>query len=81
MLELTNQICSTLIMLLKRLSFALINNFKSLYKIITFAVTIPATLPVSIAYKGGSITSKLLTQDNTPPMPLSDAHLGGFLIL
>ena len=43
-----------------------------------FVPTVPILLPVRSAY--GSSTKKVLqTNDNTPPMPLFDAHLGGFL--
>lgn len=30
---------------------------------------------------GSVLKEKVFTQDNTPPMPLYDAHLGGFFFL
>ncbi len=49
-------------------------------KCCTFATTVPVLLPVRLAH-GSFSKDSLITQDNTPPMPLYDAHLGGFLIL
>jgi len=43
---------------------------------ITFAPTVPVLLPVRSAY-GSYLKTVLVTNDNTPPMPLLDAHLGG----
>ena len=48
----------------------------------TFAPIVPATLPISTASQGGSFeTEHTSFKDNTPPMPLSDAHLGGLFFL
>jgi len=46
----------------------------------TFEATVPAILLVRSVF--GSFSKKSsLTQNNTPSMPLSDAHLGGFFFL
>lgn len=51
-------------------------------KVAKFVLTVLATLPIRTASQGESFSFiKFLTQDNTPPMPLFDAHLGGFLFL
>jgi hypothetical protein len=47
----------------------------------TFAVMELATLPIRTASHGGSFLRNGLTKNNTPPMPLFDAHLGGFFFL
>ena len=47
---------------------------------ITFVPTVPVLLPVRSAYGSFSQTVHI-TKDNTPPMPLFDAHLGGLFFL
>jgi len=50
---------------------------ENIEKYYTFEATVPAVLPVRSVF--GSFSKKSsFTQDNTPSMPLSDAHLGGF---
>jgi hypothetical protein len=49
-------------------------------KMYIFAPTVPVLHTVRSA-SGSFSKDSLITQDNTPPMPLYDAHLGGFLIL
>lgn len=77
-------------------SFGIFNNFKSLKdnriknltlkmftefkKGITFAPTVPALHTVRSA-SGLLFFESIFTNNNTPPMPLHDAHLGGFLFL
>ncbi len=52
-------------------------NVKKYY---TFEATVPELLTVRSVF--GSFSKKsTFTQDNTPSMPLSDAHLGGFFFL
>ena len=47
---------------------------------VTFAITKLETHTTSTALK--SVLKKIVyTQDNTPPMPLLDAHLGGLFFL
>jgi len=46
----------------------------------TFAVTVPLLLPIRTA-QGSFFTDSNYTNYNTPPMPLFDAHLGGFLFI
>lgn len=41
----------------------------------TFVLTVPVLHTIRTAC--GSFSQKFLTENNTPPMPLSDAHLGG----
>jgi len=48
-----------------------------LEKNITFAPTVPVLLPVRSANGSFFMTTILY---NTPPMPLSDAHSGGFFL-
>lgn len=57
--------------------------FTEFKKIFTFASTVLATLKFErAAYQGESFAKdNSLPNDNTPPMPLHDAHLGGFLFL
>lgn len=85
MLELTNQLYARSIALLSTLLFVLANIIEVLYlipgKSITFVPTVLATLLIRTVFQGGSFALKFSTQDNTPPMPLSDAHLGGLFIL
>jgi len=51
-------------------------------KSVAFVPTVLATLPIRTASQGESFDSKSsLTQNNTPSMPLFDAHLGGFFML
>lgn len=54
--------------------------FTEFKKGITFALTVPVLLPIRIAH-GSLLKKSTFTNDNTPPMPLHDAHLGGFLFL
>ncbi len=50
-------------------------------KICIFATTVRITLPIRIASQGASFAQNvIITQDNTPSLPLYDAHLGGFFI-
>jgi hypothetical protein len=51
--------------------------FKNMY---IFAITVLLLLPIRTA-QGSFSKDSFFTQDNTPPMPLNDAHLGGFLFL
>lgn len=46
----------------------------------TFVITVLATLQSSkTAYQGESFAfSTSVSENNIPPMPLTDAHLGGF---
>lgn len=86
MLQFNIQIFSNVSMAnFKKLSFVLVKNIAELFvmpsKGITFVSTVLATLPIRTASQGGSFALKFSTQDNTPPMPLSDAHLGGLFIL
>ena len=46
-----------------------------------FVPTVLAALPIGAASQGESFEPILNTQDNTPPMPLFDAHLGGLFFL
>ncbi len=46
---------------------------------VIFASTVLATLPTRTASQGESFVFK--TFSNTPPMPISEAHLGGFFFL
>lgn len=46
----------------------------------TFAPTVPVQLSVRFA-SGSYFKDSLFTNNNTPPMPLHDAHLGGFFFL
>lgn len=46
----------------------------------TFVSTVPVLLPVRTAYRS-FYKDSFLINDNTPSMPLSDAHLGGFFVL
>lgn len=55
------------------------SNVESIYSVI-FAATVPALLPVRSAYRS-FLKESIFTKDNTPPMPLSDAHLGGLFFL
>jgi hypothetical protein len=45
-----------------------------------FAPTVPVLLPVRSAHRS-YLTDIYFNNDNTPPMPLYDAHLGGLLFL
>jgi hypothetical protein len=54
--------------------------FTELKKGVTLAPTVPLLLPVRSAQGSFSIRSNF-TNNNTPPMPLHDAHLGGFFFL
>lgn len=49
-------------------------------KVAKFVLTVLATLPIRTASQGESFALITILK-NTPPMPLSDAHLGGFLFL
>ena len=46
----------------------------------TFAATVPVLLTVGSAC-GSFLRESIFTYDNTPPMPLTDAHLGGLCFL
>lgn len=46
----------------------------------TFARTVPVQHTVRSA-SGSFFKDSTFTNNNTPPMPLHDAHLGGFLFL
>ncbi len=46
----------------------------------TFASIVPIVLPVRSA-NGSLLKNSSQLNDNTPPMPLFDAHSGGFFIL
>lgn len=49
---------------------------------LTFVLTVLATLPIRTASQGESFAlESSKTNNNTPSMPLSDAHLGGFFFL
>lgn len=49
-------------------------------KLSKFVLTVPVLLPVRTA--SGSFTKEVfLTQNNTPSMPLNNAHLEGFFFL
>jgi len=50
------------------------------YNCIIFASIVPVLLPACSV--NGSFSSKVIvTNNNTPPMPLLDAHLGGLFFL
>lgn len=51
-------------------------SFEYIIVFFTFALTVPVLHPVGSAYGSWNIDITLIN-DNTPPMPLSDAHLGG----
>jgi hypothetical protein len=51
--------------------------FKIFFKHCIFVLTVPELLTVRSVLGSFSLASSS-TQDNTPSMPLSDAHLGGF---
>lgn len=60
----------------KHVAFTVVNGGNC----ITFVPTVPVLLPVRSA--SGSFSKKVpITKDNTPSMPLTEAHLGGFFIL
>jgi hypothetical protein len=61
----------------KNLTVKMFTEFK---KGFTFAPTIPVLHTVRSAY-GSFLKDSTFTNNNTPPMPLHDAHLGGFLFL
>ena len=46
----------------------------------TFVLTEPGRHSIRTA-SGSAFKKNVYTQDNTPPMPLSDAHLGGLFFL
>lgn len=54
--------------------------FTEFKKGITFASTFLALHTVSLL-SGFFLLESNFTNNNTPPMPLHDAHLGGFLFL
>lgn len=62
---------------IKNLTLKMFTEFK---KGITFALTVPVLLPIRTAH-GSFFKDSTFTNNNTPPMPLHDAHLGGFLFL
>lgn len=49
-------------------------------KVNKFVLIVPVLLPFRIAH-GSFFFDSNFTNNNTPPMPLYDAHLGGFLFL
>ena len=51
-----------------------------IHKFCTFAATVPELHTIRTAL-GSLLTESFLTKDNTPPMPLFEAHLGGLFIL
>ena len=56
-----------------------VNNVETGNCCITFAPTVPVLHTIRTAC--GSFSQVVhITKDNTPPMPLFDAHLGGFFI-
>ena len=62
---------------IKKDNFKMIIQFKKNY---TFAPTVPVMLLVRSAH-GSFFLDNNFNNDNTPPMPLYEAHLGGFLFL
>lgn len=54
-----------------------IKSIAQLHNCVTFAATVPVLLPVRSAC-GSFFLSK--THNNTPSMPLCDAHLEGFFV-
>jgi len=59
---------------------AKLNNYvQNVTKSIIFGTTVPVLHTTRTA--GGSFFINLKCKNNTPPMPLSDAHLGGLFIL
>ena len=58
----------------------MLNKFVYIKYCITFAATVLAALQsLKTAYQGGSFAFYTsVFKNNIPPMPLSDAHLGGF---
>ena len=64
----------------------MVNFEKIVYKVIvgsqinsTFVITVPVLHTIRTA-SGSFSKDSFLTNDNTPSMPLSDAHLEGFFI-
>ena len=68
---------SVKINVIKNLTLKMFTEFK---KGITFVSTVPALHTVRSA-SGSFFSDSNFTNHNTPPMPLHDAHLGGFLFL
>lgn len=62
---------------IKNLTLKMFTEFK---KDITFVLTVPVLLPIRLACRSFFFDSNF-TNNNIPPMPLHDAHLGGFLFL
>jgi len=62
---------------IKNLTLKMFTEFK---KGITFVTTVPVLHTVRSA-SGSFFFESIFTNNNTPPMPLHDAHLGGFLFL
>ncbi|GEM_PF-6941664 len=58
----------------------MINFFAISKKADTFASTVPVLHPLRTAF-GSFFKKVLITINNTPSMPLIDAHLEGFFIL
>lgn len=53
--------------------------FNYFIKSCTFEITVLATLPVRSASQGESFAfNTFILKNNTPPMPLKEAHSGGF---
>jgi hypothetical protein len=70
---------------MKKLNICIIKNltlkkFIEFKKDITFVSTVSA-LHTVISASGSFLIDSSFTNNNTPPMPLHDAHLGGFLFL
>lgn len=63
--------------IIKNLTLKMFTEFK---KGVTFVSTVPLLLPIRTAH-GSFFFDSIFTNNNTPPMPLHDAHLGGFLVL
>ena len=72
-----NQLKALKINRIKNLTLKMFTEYK---KGITFASTVPVLLPIRTA-RGSFFFDSNFTNNNTPPMPLHDAHLGGFLFL
>lgn len=80
----TENVCVINILKMKDLSKK-INNFNKkqisdIKNSCTFALTVPVLLPIRTAH-WSFFKDSTFTNNNTPPMPLHDAHLGGFLFL
>lgn len=84
MLQFNSHIFSNVLMAyFKKRSFVLVKNIYELFVIpqkgVIFVSTVLATLPIRTASQGESFALITIFK-NTPPMPLNDAHLGGFFV-